>query len=98
MAKAVKTKYFYVEKRAGVCGGRAVVKGTRIPVWLIFQRYRGGQTPEEIQSVHPHLSLSQIHGAVAHAFDHLAEIQNDLTSNKESTWRKRLKDSSSLST
>ena len=75
MAKAVKTKHFYVEKRAGVYGGRAVVKGTWIPVWLVFQRYRGGQTPEEIQSVYPHLSPSQIHGAVAYAFDHLAEIQ-----------------------
>jgi uncharacterized protein (DUF433 family) len=85
MAKPVRTKYFYVEKRAGVCGGRAVVEGTRIPVWLIFQCYRGGQTPEEIHAAHPHVSLSQIHGAVAYAFDHLAEIENDLKSNREST-------------
>ena len=54
MAKAEKTKYSYVEKRARVCGGRTVVKGTWIPVRLIFQRYRGGQSPEEIQAAYPH--------------------------------------------
>ncbi len=98
MAKAVRIKYPYVERRAGVCGGKAVVKGTRIPVWLIFQRYRAGQAPEEIQAAHPHLSLSQIQEALAYAFDHLAEIQNDLQANRENTWRKLPKDSSSLST
>lgn len=98
MAKALRIKRPYVEKRSGVCGGRAVVKGTRIPVWLIFQRYRGGQAPEEIQSAYPHLSLSQIHEALAYAFDHLTEIRNDLNANRESSWRKRLKDSSSRST
>jgi uncharacterized protein (DUF433 family) len=87
MAKNI--KYPDIEKRSRVCGGRAVVKGTRIPVWLVFQRYRGGEVPEEIQAAYPHLSFSQIPEALAYAFDHLAEIQNDLKQNRESTWRTR---------
>jgi uncharacterized protein (DUF433 family) len=57
MAKNI--TYPYIDKRSGVCGGRAVVKGT------------------------------QIHEALAYAFDHLAEIQNDLKANRESTWQQR---------
>ncbi len=91
MGRAIRIKYPYVEKRAGVCGGRAVLKGTRIPVWIIFERYRGGQAPEEIHAAYPHLSLSQIHEALAYAFDYLPEIQNDLQANRENTWRRRLK-------
>ncbi len=94
MAKAVRLKYPYIDKRAGVCGGRAVVKGTRIPVWIVFQRYRGRQSAEEIQAAYPHLSLSQIHEALAYAFDHMDEIQTDLRANREKYWQKRLKDSS----
>lgn len=95
--KARKVRYPYIEKQAEVCGGRAVIEGTRIAVWLLFRRYRAGQFPEEIQAAYPHLSLSQIHEALAYAFDHLEEMQADLEANAEETWRERLKDSSSPS-
>jgi uncharacterized protein (DUF433 family) len=95
MAQAL--KYLYVEKHPNICGGRAVIKGTRIPIWLIFRRYRSGQSPEEIQTAYPYLSLSQIHEALAYAFDHLDEMHADIEANTEARWRKRLNDSSSPS-
>ncbi|MBI1743924.1 DUF433 domain-containing protein [Candidatus Acetothermia bacterium] len=84
---AVKIKHPYVEKRKGVCGGRAVIVGTRIPIWLIFKRYRGGETIEEIQSAYSHLTPSQILDAIGYAFDHIEEITQDLEENSEERWR-----------
>jgi len=94
---AVKVKHPYVEKRQGVCGGRAVVKGTRIPVWLIFKRYRSGESLEEIQEAYRHLSPSQILDAVGYAFDHLEEIVRDIEENAEEYWQKKQSGSSSPS-
>ena len=31
----IKTKHPYVRKVKEICGGRAIVEGTRIPVWII---------------------------------------------------------------
>ena len=93
----VTVKHPYVEKKPNVCGGRAVVKGTRIPVWLIFRRYRGGETLEEIQDTYPSLTLSQILDALGYAFDHLEEVLQDLEENREEYWRAKEKGSSSPS-
>ena len=84
---ATKLGYRYVTKAEGVCGGEAIIQDTRIPVWLIFARYRAGQSPEEIRTAHPHLSLSQVHGALAYAFDHTDEILAAIDENRETHWR-----------
>jgi len=93
----VTVKHPYVEKKRGICGGRAVVKGTRIPVWLIFRRYRAGETLEEIRDAYPSLTLSQILDALGYAFDHLEEVLQDLEENREEYWRARERSSSSPS-
>jgi hypothetical protein len=51
MAQAL--KYLYVEKHPNICGGRAVIKGTRIPIWLIFRRYRSGQSLRRFKQLIP---------------------------------------------
>lgn len=94
---AVKVQHAYVEKRRGVCGGRAVITGTRIPVWLIFKRYRAGETIEEIQDAYRHLTPSQILDAIGYAFDHIEEITKDIEENSEDYWREKQSSSSSLS-
>lgn len=91
----VKVQHPYVEKRRGICSGRAVITGTRIPVWLIFKRYRAGETLEEIQDAYPHLTPSQVLDAIGYAFDHIEEITKDIEENSEEYWRD--KQSSSLS-
>lgn len=95
---AVQVKHPYVEKEQGVCGGRAAIKGTRIPVWLIFRRYRSGEALEEIQEAYPSLKPSQILDALGYAFDNLEEILQDIAENTEEYWRERKSPSSSPST
>lgn len=91
----VKLRHPYVEKRPGVCGGRAIIVGTRIPVWLIFKRYRGGGSLEEIQHAYSHLTPSQILDAIAYAFDRIEEIKRDIEENSEEHWPDNQSSSSS---
>ena len=47
--EVTKTKHPYVMKVKEVCGGRATIEGTRIPVWIIIGWLERGYTPELIQ-------------------------------------------------
>jgi uncharacterized protein (DUF433 family) len=69
----------HVERRPGVCGGIPVIRGTRFPVRsVVVYVLRQGKAPEEIVREWPHLSLAQVHGALAYYYDHQAEIDADL--------------------
>ncbi len=50
----------------GVCGGRPRIAGTGVSVRRIAGWYKLGLTPEEIAAEIPHLSLAQVHGALAY--------------------------------
>ncbi len=78
MAHAVKTEHCYVHKAPEICGGDPVIVGTRIPVRLIYQRAQAGDTVETIRQAYPHLTPAQIHDALSYAYDHLAEITQEL--------------------
>lgn len=93
----VKVQHPYVERCQGVCGGRAIIRGTRIPVWLIFKRYRAGETLEEIQDAYPRLTPSQVLDAIGYAFDYIEEIAKDIEENSEERWRDKQSSSSSPS-
>ncbi len=68
------TDHPYVAKVKAVCGGEPVIKGTRIPVRIIAECWRGGMSPEEIRGAYPHLGLAQIFDALSYAEDHDVEI------------------------
>ena len=71
----IQTEHPYVVQISDVCGGRPVIKGTRIPVWLIVGWFKDGYSPEQIQQeIYPHLSLAQIYDALSYYHDHTAEI------------------------
>ena len=78
MAHAVKTEHCYVHKDLAICGGDAVIMGSRIPVRLIYQRTQAGDTVEMIRQAYPHLTPAQIHDALSYAYDHLAEIEQEI--------------------
>lgn len=78
MAHAVKTEHCYVHKDGAICGGDPVIVGTRIPVRLVYQRAQAGETVEVIRQAYPHLTPAQIHDALSYAYDHLAEIEQEL--------------------
>ena len=48
VAQAVKTDHRYVHKDPSICGGDPVIVGTRVPVRLIYQSLRAGDTIEAI--------------------------------------------------
>jgi len=49
----------------GVCGGRPCIAGTAVSVRRIVGWYKQGMTPEEIATEIPHLTLAQVHAALA---------------------------------
>ncbi len=78
MSHAVKTEHCYVHKDLAVCGGDAVIVGTRIPVRLVYQRTQDGETVETIRQAYPQLTHAQIHDALSYAYDHLVEINSEI--------------------
>ncbi|MEM9657098.1 MAG: DUF433 domain-containing protein [Planctomycetota bacterium] len=74
-----------IELRANRDGrDRAYVACTRIRVQDIYFRSEvHGQSPEEIAVEFPHLSLAQIHAALAYYFDHRQEILAEIRQDEE---------------
>jgi uncharacterized protein (DUF433 family) len=57
---------------------RPVVAGTNIKVAQIaWEHEHHGMTPDEIVDAHPHLTLADVHAALAYYFDHLDAIRAD---------------------
>ena len=77
----IRTEHPYIIRMPGVCGGRPIVRGSRIPVWLIAAMYKAGDTAGEILQGHPDLSLAQIYDALSYYYDHLAEIEREISEN-----------------
>ncbi len=70
-----KTAYPHIVKIAGVCGGQAVIEGTRIAVWhLVGYYYKVGMTVEEILAEWDYLTLAQVFSALAYYHDNKEEI------------------------
>ncbi|MFN3533373.1 MAG: DUF433 domain-containing protein [Candidatus Brocadia sp.] len=71
-------KHPYVTKKKGVQGGRAVIRGTRIPVSTIIIWYKGGREIYEILDMYPQLTPSQIHDALSYYYDHKKEMEDEI--------------------
>jgi uncharacterized protein (DUF433 family) len=83
------TGHPYVVRTPGVCGGRARVGGTRIPVWQVVSSIvYGGLSPEELVEQYPHLKLAQVHDALSFYYDHRAEVERDRR-DQDAAWRRR---------
>jgi uncharacterized protein (DUF433 family) len=59
----------------GVCGGKPCVAGTRVRVWDVAVRAQAGQSPDEILSDFPHLTLADIYAALAYFYDNRKAIE-----------------------
>lgn len=67
-----------IERRAGVHGGRPCLAGTSVSVRRIALLHNAGLIPEEIAREFAHLSLAQIHAALAYYYANREEIDADL--------------------
>ncbi|KHD11427.1 hypothetical protein PN36_31170 [Candidatus Thiomargarita nelsonii] len=56
-----------------------MIAGTNIKVVeVVLDKIAYGWSPEEIHFQHPHLTLGQIHSALAYYWDHQEEIDRDI--------------------
>jgi uncharacterized protein (DUF433 family) len=75
----------YIEIRKNRGGqDRAFVAGTRIRVQDVYVDSEVlGKSPEEIVAALPHLTLGQLHAALAYYFDHREEILEELRQDEQ---------------
>lgn len=67
-----------IQAHVDASGGRAVVSGTDIKVSQIASEVEHlGMTPDEIVEAHPHLSLADVHAALAYYYDHQSAIRSE---------------------
>ena len=59
----------HIEIRPDVMMGKACLKGTRIPVYLILEKLAAGETNEQILAAHPQLTRDHITAALKYAAD-----------------------------
>lgn len=61
-------------------GGIPWIEGANTKVVELVAEVKAyGWSPEELAYQHPHLSLAQVHSALAYYWDHQEEIEADLT-------------------
>jgi len=63
-----------VESRIGVLGGKPVIKGTRIPVYLILELPGAGLSIEDILKEYPELTKEDVLDAIKFA-SKLAKVE-----------------------
>src|SRR4051794_5034530 len=69
----------YIVKTPGVCGGQPRIAGTRIKVKHVYTWVeRMGMTPAQVVAEYPHLTMAQVHAALAYYWSHPDEIHQDI--------------------
>ena len=80
----------YTTLKKGVCGGRSIIEGTRIPVWSIIRWYKVGMSVEEIMREFPQLTPSQVHDAFSYYYDNQKEIEVDISENEDEAYFRKI--------
>ncbi len=76
--QATEIKHLHIEKEPSKYEGKAVIKGTRIPVASIINHYRSGMSIEEILEGYPSITPAQLFDALSYYFDNKDEIDREL--------------------
>ena len=75
-----------ISRRAEIRGGRPCIAGTGVSVRRIAQWHNMGLIPEEVvQTFGGHLSLAQVHAALAYYYANQEEIDADLAAEDRET-------------
>lgn len=87
------SRHAHVEVVSKATGDQAMIKGTRVPVSIVVEYLRSGETPESlIQSVLPHLCLAQVYDALSYYHDHRCDIDREIDQNSEAWGRAYLRE------
>src|SRR5947209_5368203 len=69
----------YIVKTPGVCSGQPRIAGTRIKVKHVYTWVEQmGMTPAQVVAEYPHLTMAQVHMALAYYWSHRDEIHQDI--------------------
>ena len=68
----------FIVRTPGVCGGRPRIAGTGVSVRRIAGWYKLGRSPEQIADQYGHLTLAQVHAALAYYHANRDEIDAEL--------------------
>ena len=80
-----------IEIVQGTGGPSAVIRGTRIHVFILIGYLMIGETPETIvNEIIPHITLPQVHEAMRYYFIHREEIDKEREENTEEASRRLL--------
>ena len=73
-----------IVKTPGTCGGQPRIAGTRIKVKHIAVWVQNmGRTPAQVVADYPHLTMAQVHAALAYYWSHREEVQRDIESEEK---------------
>lgn len=87
--KVQTTAYPHIVKIEDVCGGDAIIEGTRIAVWhIVSYYYEVGMLVEEILADWDYLQPAQVFSALAYYHDNQEEIGQALEENSYEHWLK----------
>jgi uncharacterized protein (DUF433 family) len=76
--------YAHIDSDPGKCSGQPHIEGTRITVSLIAREVESlRMSPDEVIAAHPHLSLAQVHAALAYFYDHRDDIESAMRAAEE---------------
>lgn len=67
-----------IEKISGVCGGRACVAGTRVPVWVLIECHEHGLTDAEILENYPTVGEPGLRAAYRYREENEREIFEEI--------------------
>ena len=86
--KIERTAHPHIVKIEGVCGGEAIIEGTRIAVWHIVDYYYNvGMSVEEILLDWDYLNPAQVFDAMAYYHDNREEVDRARRINSYEYWK-----------
>ncbi|MBI3414464.1 MAG: DUF433 domain-containing protein [Verrucomicrobia bacterium] len=82
--------YPHISRASKILGGIPIVTGTRTSVRAVAGYYQMGMNPDEILQTLPHLTLGQVHAALAYYFDHQKAIDREIARARDvSHWKQQ---------
>lgn len=86
-----------IRKIKHISGGSPVIKGTRIRIVDIGMEFEYlGMSPDEIVRAHPHISLAQVHAALAYFYKHIKAMREKIRKDEAYTEKLKQKYSSKI--
>ena len=83
-----RTTHPHIVKIPGVCGGEAIIEGTRIAVWhIVGYYYKIGMSVEAILSDWDYLIPAQVFDALAYYHDNRQELDRLICENSYEYWK-----------